>query len=61
VQAGDVILRVQDTDVGSPQQVQAAIEAARTAHKAFVVALVLSQAEQLSGPHWVALRVGVTQ
>ena len=61
VQAGDVILRVQDTEVGSPQQVQAAIEAARAAHKAFVVALVLSQAEQLSGPHWVALRVGVTQ
>ncbi len=61
VQTGDVILRVQDTEVGSPQQVQAAIEAARAAHKAFVVVLLLSQAEQLSGPHWVALRVGVTQ
>ena len=61
LKAGDVILRVQDTEVGSPREVQAAIDAARTAHKAFVLALVLSQAEQLSGPHWLALKVGVTQ
>jgi serine protease Do len=58
---GDVILRVQDAEVASPQEVQAAIEAARAANKPFVVALVLSTAEQLSGPHWLALRVVVTQ
>jgi serine protease Do len=58
VQAGDVLLRVQATDVGSPREVQAAIDAARAAHNAFVMALVLGKDEQLSGPHWVALRVG---
>jgi serine protease Do len=57
VQAGDVVLRVQGTEVGSPREVQAAIDAARAAHTAFVMALVLGKDEQLSGPHWVALRV----
>jgi hypothetical protein len=52
---------VQDTEVGLPQEVQAAVDAARAQHKAFVVALVLSKAEQLSGPRWIALRVGATQ
>jgi serine protease Do len=61
LQAGDVILLVQDTEVGSPREVQAAIEAARAAHRAFVLVLALSSADQLSGPHWVALKVGVTQ
>ena len=57
----DVILRVQDTEVGSPQEVQAAVQAARAQRKAFVAVLVLSEAEQLSGPHWVALLVGTTE
>jgi len=61
LQTGDVILRVQDTEVASPQDVQAAIDAARRQHKMFVAALVLSQAEQLSGPHWMALLVGTTE
>jgi serine protease Do len=58
LQAGDVLLRVQATEVGSPREVQAAIDAARAAHNTFVMALVLGKDEQLFGPHWVALRVG---
>ena len=54
---GDVILRVQDTDVRSPQQVQAAIDVARAQHKAFVLALVLPKKAQNPGPRWMALRV----
>ena len=54
---GDVILRVQDTDVRSPQEVTAAVDAARTQHKAFVLALVLAKVQQSPGPRWMALRV----
>ncbi len=54
---GDVILRVQDTDVKSPQQVQAAIDAARAQHKEYVLFLVLPKVEQTPGPRWLALRV----
>jgi serine protease Do len=57
VTAGDLILRVQAAEVGSPREVQAAIDAARATHKAMVVVLVLGKDEQLSGPHWVALRI----
>jgi serine protease Do len=55
---GDVILRVQDTSVGSPTEVQAAIDAARREHKALILALVLPKVQQAPGPHWIALRVG---
>src|SRR5208337_4874249 len=54
---GDVILRVQDIDVGSPQQVQAAVDAARAQHKAFILALVLPKVQQSPGPRWMAFRV----
>jgi serine protease Do len=54
---GDVLLRVQDADVTSPQEVQAAVNTARAGHKPFIVALVLPQAEQSRGPRWMALRV----
>jgi serine protease Do len=54
---GDVIVRVQDTDVHSPQEEQAAVDAARTQHKAFILALVLPKAEQDPVAHWVALKV----
>lgn len=57
LQAGDVILRMQDAEVASPQEVQAAIEAARSAHNTFVMALVLSPKDQLTGPRWLALKV----
>lgn len=54
---GDVILRVQDTDVRSPQRVQAAIDTARAQHKAFVLALVLPKKEQNPEPRWMALGI----
>jgi serine protease Do len=57
LQPGDVILRVQDTDVGSPQQVQAAVDDARSQHKEFILTLVLPKEQQSLGPRWVALRI----
>jgi serine protease Do len=54
---GDVILRVQDTDVHSPQEEQAAVDAARAQHKAFILALVLPKVEQNPVPRWMALKV----
>jgi serine protease Do len=57
LQPGDVILRVQDTDVSSPQQVQAAVDAARSQHKEFILTLVLPKEQQSLGPRWVALRI----
>jgi serine protease Do len=54
---GDVILRVQDADVSSPEEVQAAVDAARAQHKAFILALVLSKTPESPGPRWMALRV----
>jgi serine protease Do len=54
---GDVILRMQGTDVHSPEEEQAAVDAARTEHKSFVLTLVLPKAEQDSVPRWMALKV----
>jgi serine protease Do len=54
---GDVILRVQDADVATPAQVQAAIDASRAQHKSFILALVLPKVQQTPGPRWLALRV----
>lgn len=56
---GDVILRVQDSEVSSPQQVQAAVDAARAQHKAFILALVLPKVQTTPGPRWIALRVSL--
>jgi serine protease Do len=57
---GDVILRVQGADVTSPQQVQAAVDAARAQHKAFILALVLPKVQEIPGPRWIALRVAAS-
>jgi S1-C subfamily serine protease len=54
---GDVILRVKDADVHSPQEEQAAVDAARSRHEAFILALVLQKVEKNSGPRWMALKV----
>ena len=40
---GDVILRMQDGQVQTPEQVQAAIDGARTQHRPYVAALVLKK------------------
>jgi serine protease Do len=57
VRPGDVIVRVQDTDVDTAQAVQHVVDTARTQHKPFVLALVLPKVNQVPGPHWMALRV----
>jgi len=56
---GDVILRVQDQPVATPQSVQAVIDAVREQKRAFAVMLVLPKVQQsaLPGPKWMALRV----
>jgi len=54
---GDVILRVQDQPVASPQAVQAVIDAVREQKRSFAVMLVLPKVQQLPGPKWMALRV----
>jgi serine protease Do len=55
---GDVLLRVQGSEVSSPQDVQAALDAARAQHKEFVMALVLPRLQDTPGPKWLALQVG---
>jgi serine protease Do len=54
---GDVILRVQTEQVQTPQQVQEAIDAARTQHRPYVAALVQQKARGAAGAVWIALRV----
>ena len=57
---GDVILRVQDQDVATPEQVQAAVDAARAQRKAFILVLVQPKTTQQNpGPRWMALRVSL--
>jgi serine protease Do len=56
ISPGDVILRVQGEQAQTPQQVQAAIDAARAQHRPYVAALVLRKAQD-TGPIWIPLRV----
>ena len=55
--SGDVILHMQDGPVQTPEQVQAAIDAARTQHRPYVAALVLKKAQDVPIPVWIGLRV----
>ena len=55
---GDVILRVQDTSVGSSLEVQATLGAARDAKRSFALLLVLPKVQTRPGAKWVRLRVG---
>ena len=55
--AGDVLLRLQGTDVHTPAEVQAAIDAARGDKRTFVIALVLPKKQDVPGPKWLALRI----
>jgi serine protease Do len=55
---GDVILRMQDGPVQTPEQVQAAIDGARAQHRLYVAALVLKKAQDAPTPVWIGLRVG---
>jgi C-terminal processing protease CtpA/Prc len=55
--AGDVILRVQDTPVATPSDVQHALLAVREEKRPFVMMLVLPKVRKVPGPRWVTLRV----
>jgi serine protease Do len=55
---GDVILRVQDTPVGSSSELQAKLDAARDAKRSFVLLLVLPKVQTRPGATWIPLRVG---
>jgi serine protease Do len=56
--SGDVILRVQDKQVASPDDVLSGIDAARTGKRDFVLMLVLPKVRDIPGPKWIALRLG---
>jgi serine protease Do len=58
VASGDVILRVQDKQVATPDDVLSGIAAARTARRDFVLMLVLPKVRDVPGPKWIALRLG---
>ena len=57
VAAGDLILQIQDTPVGKPEEVQSGIDAARAANRNFVLMLVSSKSSPMPGPKWVALQL----
>ena len=52
--SGDIILRVWDQPVDSPETVQSMIDAARAENRSFVVMLVLTKGQT---PRWVALQL----
>jgi serine protease Do len=56
--SGDVILRVQDKQVATPDDVLSGINGARTAKRDFVMMLVLPKVRDVPGPKWIALRLG---
>jgi serine protease Do len=60
IASGDVILRVQDRQVVTPDDVLSGITAARTAGHEFVVMLILPKERYVPGPKWFALRLGGT-
>jgi serine protease Do len=55
--SGDIILRVWDQPVDSPETVQSMIDAARAQNRNFVVMLVLPKQQTVPGPRWVALQL----
>jgi serine protease Do len=54
---GDVILRMQNSAVETPEAAQGIIDDARAQHKPFLLALVLPKAHVTPGPRWMALRI----
>ena len=58
---GDVILRVQEKSVATPDEVRAGIDAVRAANRAHAMMLVLPKKSDVPGPKWVALRVILTE
>ena len=58
VTSGDVILRVQDKQVATPDDVLSGINAARSSKRDFLLMLILPKVRDVPGPKWIALRVG---
>ena len=54
---GDVILRVQDKSVATPEDVRSGIAAARAEKREFVLLLILPKVRPIPGPKWLALQV----
>ncbi len=55
--SGDIILRVWDQPVDTPETVQSMIDAARAENRNFVVMLVLTKGQAVPAPRWVALQL----
>ncbi|HVY16183.1 MAG TPA: trypsin-like peptidase domain-containing protein [Rhodopila sp.] len=53
--AGDMILRVQDKPVGTPEEAAAAINAVRAEKRDYVAMLVLPKVRTVPGPRWYSL------
>ena len=60
ITAGDIVLRVQNDPVATPDDVQAGFDAARTGKRAYVQILILPKVRTVPGPKWVALQLGDT-
>jgi serine protease Do len=54
---GDVILRVQNKPVATPDDVWAGVDAARADKRDFVLMLVLPKVRDVPGPKWMALQL----
>jgi serine protease Do len=61
VATGDVILRVQDEPVQSPEGVQAAIGKLREQNRALAAVLLMRKGQDATGPSWMPLRVSPGQ
>jgi serine protease Do len=57
IKNGDLILRVMDNQVATPDDVQSEIDAARAAKRAFILMLVLPKVREVPGPKWMALQL----
>jgi serine protease Do len=55
--SGDIILRVQNTPVTNPIDVQHGIDAARDNQRLYVMMLVLPKVRKIGGPRWQTLRL----
>ncbi len=58
--SGDVILRVQDLPVATPEDVQSGIDAARAGKRDFLLMLVVPKVHKVAGPKWLALQIAAS-
>jgi membrane-associated protease RseP (regulator of RpoE activity) len=57
LQPGDVILRVGETDVRTPDEVRQQFDAARARRQSYVLALIMSKSVKTAGPRWLPPQV----